>query len=506
MSIVRRPLFALDDSPTLKDAWFDPKYVIAVEGPVGSGKTSWAIQLAHKWSRMQKPDATCVRRTAGLVVRREWDKLEKTTLPSIFHWLPPEIYGSYNQNKKLYKMRWIDGQLGRCECDIYMMGLDNVQQALDDLGSLQVTWAYIAEARELDFKLVKKVIERTERYPQLDKHNLKDFPGPTRPGVILETNPPPARHWWVDMEKKAAGDPNDPKNKEVQDQWSFYRQPPGLLYHIAGDGRLIVDGENPKRENRNHIADGYYLRKLPGMTDQEIKVQLCGERGSSFEGMPVYPEYREALHYNPRLSYIPGFPIWRAWDFGRHPACLFIQPVYGRAHIIDELYRENMGSVDFGDLVLIKSRSEFPGAVFQDVGDPSGDYMGQNDDQTPFTILAAKGINMMPGHQDPGIRHESVRKGLSTMLDGRPIIQIGPKAVLTKEGFEGGYRYEKTAKSGSDDPIYRPKPEKNKWSNVMDALQYFAGLNLSDAIIGGGSDRGYTNEPDEDFDGFGVYS
>lgn len=503
-----RPLFALDDSPTLKAAWRDPHYVVAVEGPVGSGKTSWALMLClYKWNMMQKPDATGVRRTRGLIVRREWDKLEKTTLPSLFEWFPKEIYGSYNQNKKLYQMRWVDAKLGRCECDVYLMGLDNVKQALDDLGSLQVTWAYIAEARELDFALVKKVIERTERYPQYDEKDPVRYPGPTRPGVVLETNPPPARHWWVDMEKKAKGDPSDPKNREVQEQWGFYRQPPGLLYHIDGTGRLIVDGENPQRENRSHIKPGYYLRKLPGMTDQEIKVQLCGERGSSFEGMPVYPEYREAMHYNAHLKWIPGIPMWRAWDFGRHPACLFIQVVNGHVNVVDELYRENMGSVDFGDLVVMKSLSEFPGATWSDVGDPSGDYMGQNDDQTPFSILAGKGIAMMPGPQDPGIRHESVRRGLSTNLDGKPIIQIGPKCELVKEALEGGYRYEKTAHSATTDPIYRPKPEKNKWSNLMDPLQYFCGLNLGDLVMGGSNGPSYhVEDPSEpEFDGFGLY-
>ena len=61
-----RPLFALDDSPTLKKAWRDPHYVIAVEGPVGSGKTSWALQLCmYKWNMMQRPGADGVRRTKG---------------------------------------------------------------------------------------------------------------------------------------------------------------------------------------------------------------------------------------------------------------------------------------------------------------------------------------------------------------------------------------------------------------------------------------------------------
>lgn len=498
--MIKRPLFSLDDSPTLKEAWSDPHFVVAVEGPVGSGKTSWAAQLTHKWTRMQKPGADGVRRVRGLIVRREWDKLQKTTLGSLFYWFPKEIYGPFNENKKTFSMRWQDGDRGRIVCEIYMMGLDNISQALDDLGSMEVTWAYIAEARELDFALVKKVIERVDRYPAINHHDLENFPGPTRPGVVLETNPPPAKHWWTKMEKLSKTDP------KVGGLWAFYKQPPGLLYHIGPDGHLVIDGENPARENRNHLAEGYYLKKLPGMSDQEIKVQLCGERGSSFEGMPVYPEYREGLHYNPRLAYIPGLPLWRAWDFGRHPACLIIQPVNGHAHIIDELYRENMGSSDFGDLVLQKCRAEYPGAIFiGDVGDPSGDYMGQNDDQTPFTILAAKGINMMPGHQDPGIRHESVRRGLSTNLDGRPVILVGPKAELVKEAFEGGYRYEKTANSGTEDPQYRPKPDKNKWSNVMDALQYYAGLNLSDTIIGSTSSSAYHTEPEEEFDGFGLY-
>ena len=402
-------------------------------------------------------------------------------MPTFFYWYP-KILGKYNENKKLFELRWFDQALNcKVEWDIWFHGLQRPED-IDKLGSFEVSDAWINEARELPFEIIGKVRERINRYPNRDNNDLKNHPGTTLPQLIMDTNAPPAKHWWADMRKLSLTNP------ETKRLWKFYEQPSGMLYDISPEtGEFILKGNNPLRENRSHLDENYYIDLIPGQSQHYIRTQILGLDGQTFSGKPVYSDYRTAHHFDPKLiKPIRGLPIWRAWDFGRHPACVFIQVDYkGHVNVFDELYHAFMGADDFSDRVLMKCNSEYPGFEWLDVGDPSGDYMGQNDDNTPFLILQGKGISIMEGHQDPGIRQESVNRGLRGTLDGKRIIQVGPKATLIIEGFEGGYHFEKVKSSEESKPLYKPKPNKNcDCANPHDALQYFCSINLSDGLYG----------------------
>ncbi len=488
--------FDLADSPTLKRAWHDQHRAVGVKGPVGSGKSSWAVNRLRQNAREQKPvliGGKWYRKRRSLVVRATYDELIKTTIPTFFEWCP-KILGVYNENAKLFKMKWFDKKLN-CfvEWDVFFHGLQRPED-VDKLGSFEVSDAWVNEARELPFEIIGKVNERTNRYPQKNLDDLENFPGATKPQLLLDTNAPPAKHWWPEMKKLSLTDP------ETMRVWSFYEQPPAMLHTISPDtGLIVLNGNNPLRENRTHLDVNYYIDLVPGQTQHYIRTQILGLDGQSFSGKPVYSDYRTALHFDPKLlGPRRGVPIWRAWDFGRHPACVFIQMYAGHVYVFDELYHPFMGADDFSDRVLLKCTSEFPGFEFFDVGDPSGDYMGQNDDNTPFLILQGKGIAIMPGQQDPGLRQESINRGLRTLVDGKPIIQVGPKCTLILEGFEGGYAYEKVKSSDESNPIYKPKPNKLcDCANPHDALQYFGTLNLSDTLYGHSSNREVEQEEEQ---------
>ena len=55
--------------------------------------------------------------------------------------------------------------------------------------------------------------------------------------------------------------------------------------------------------------------------------------------------------------------------------------------------------------------------------------------------------------------------------DGEPMVLVDPSCRMLIEGFRSKYRYLK--QRGFDDK-YSNKPEKNKWSHIMEAAQYGA--------------------------------
>ena len=84
-------------------------------------------------------------------------------------------------------------------------------------------------------------------------------------------------------------------------------------------------------------------------------------------------------------------------------------------------------------------------------------------------------------HSGPVIRIESVKNGLTTLVDGEPLLVIDPKCKMLRAGFMGKYRHRKVA---AGEERYVERPDKNAWSHPHDALQYGMAELLSDAIHG----------------------
>ena len=476
--------FSLDDSPTLKRAWNSKKRIIGVRGPAGSGKSSWAVNLAIlKFARMQKPDIDGVRRTVGMVVRKTYKELERTALRTFKQWYPDGVLSTWQENKQILTIRFND-----IECAITFQGMD-APDALEKLGSFEASWIWVNEARELVFDVIDKCRERINRFPQRDNLNLEKYPGTTRPALILDSNSSDDDSWWYKLAEELVL--TDPATAELYD---FFAQPPGLTYTVNDDGSFNITGENPLRENQRYLDHDYYMAQVPGASNVKIRIQLLNLYGANVSGAPVYTEYSETKHFNPNLLRPdPGLPIWRCWDFGRRPCCLFVQTDRkGHVNIFDELTSvddsgkiHGQGADEFSDKVKTYCLATYPNAHWFDVGDPSGGDPGQLSDSTPFMILQSKGFNIMPGGTQSldgadDTRLEAVRRGLRLTIDGKPIVQIGPRARLFKKGMGGYYRYEKIKKTASSGRVLlKPKPEKDEYSDPQDAFQYWATLNMT---------------------------
>nr|VFK12060.1 MAG: Terminase-like family [Candidatus Kentron sp. LPFa] len=461
--------FSYAGSPTLQAFARSDAFLRQIIGPFGSGKSSACVAEIVRRAHQQQPGPDGLRKTRTAVIRNTEKELHKTTVKTVLEWLPESAFGRFNKSELVYYVTGFQG----VSLEIHFLALDRPDQ-VRDLLSAEFTFAWVNESREIQRPIVNALTGRVDRYPS----RREDGVGATWAGVFMDTNPPPWRHWIVDvfekgaeggklvdtgdaeldalLEERLAGDPNA--------RPQIFRQPSGL---------------SAAAENRAHLADNYYPRICIGKGRDWIKVNVEAEYGFVQDGMPVFPEYKDSLHCR-EIEPIPGRRIWRGWDYGLTPACVFIQTTAnGQFRVIDEMVATRAGIETFTDRVIEYCAEKYPGYEFEDIGDPAGATPSQTDMRTCYQIQHAKGVLVRPGRQSVTLRLASVREPLTRLIDGEPGFVVSPRAELIREGLQGAYRYKK-ADSGDQ---YKKEPEKNAFSHPHDAMQYVATEIHGDTVL-----------------------
>lgn len=456
------PNFDCSDMPTIDAFMGSDAFYRGLLGPFGSGKTSaCSIDLAQR-GVAQKPMQDGVRRSRWAVIRNYFRQLEDTTIKTFMHWFPPHQFGDYQVSKHRYVIRALrqQGDDRGAEIEIIFRALDRPDHVANLL-SLELTGGWVNEGREVPWPIFDALGGRVGRYPP-----VSDNGGATWAGVTSDTNPPPVGSDWYkffeeeDHTEKVAALAKFQPGLTVDGYRRIFKQPSGL---------------SPQAENLRNLQPGYYQRLAIGKSDEWIKVYVHGQYGFVMEGKPVWPGYNDAIHcpddlrLQPRV--IPNLPIYRGWDFGLQPACVFTQLApSGQWLIHDEVIGTRIGADSFSDAVLEHSSRNYAGFEFRDYGDPAGAQQAQTDERTCFQILHAKGIEIEPAIQTLAIRIESVAKPLRTIVDnGRMQFVLSKKCVKLRQGMQGGYHFRRLRVSGER---YGADPDKNEWSHVGDALGY----------------------------------
>lgn len=416
---------------------------------------SWEI-----WRRanQQEPGPDGVRRTRWAVVRNTYPELRDTTLKTWLYWFREDDLGPFRYGEMVHniKLGLEDGSV--LDVEVMFRALDKPDD-ISKLLSLELTGAWVNEARELPKGVIDTLGDRVGRFPpQVDG-------GPTWRGVFMDTNAPDDDHWWYRL---ASGlDVRTGRHIGVPKGWSFYTQPPGLVE---------VDGEwqaNPDAENVTNLERDYYLTRCPGKARDYILVYYCNQYGFVQHGKPVYPEYLDHIHCTEEpFGPIEGLIIYVGIDYGLTPAAVFGQrTVTGAWRWFDELVTEDMGAVRFSEVLGPILRSTYRGYDFEIYGDPSGDDRAQTDERTPADILQAHDIPVMAApSNDPVIRREAVATSLMRMIDGEPGLLISPKCKVLRKGMAGAYHYRRVQIANEE--RYQDKPSKDRFSHVCDAAQY----------------------------------
>lgn len=418
-------------------------FVRGIMGPVGSGKsTACVIELLAR-AMGQKPGPDGTRRTRFAIIRNTFPELKTTTLKTWHTWCPAAYGKSVMDSPILHHVK-----TNEIDMEVLFLALDKEEDARKLL-SLELTGAWINEAREVPKAVLDALTGRVGRYPPMMDG------GPTWSGIIMDTNPPDQHSWWYKFAEE-----------EKPEGWEFFKQP---------------SGENLDAENIENLRPNYYQTLKPGKSEDWVKVYVHGEYGFVTEGKAVYPPFRDSAHVSPEgIEPIPEIALSIGADFGLTPAAVIGQRLAdGRWMILDEVTMDGYGIQRFADHLRSYVARRYPGFQVADCwGDPAGNQRAQTDERTPLDIMAVHTKwrwNPAPTN-DLTMRIEVVMSALGRMIDGSPGFLLSPKCERLRKGFAGGYHY-RTIKRGFSE-ITQEIPNKNEYSHVHDALQYL--------LLGGG--------------------
>ena len=461
-------VYDYSDAPTIERFSECRKFIRALMGPFGSGKSSGCVIELVQWAARQRAWSRAssagriemVRSSRFAVVRNTYRQLADTSIKTFLEWLPDGVFGRYVKNEHTYYLRMPldDGTI--VESEILFRALDRPEH-VSNLLSLELTGAWLNEARELPYAIVEAVQGRVDRYPKRDKGGSVD------PGIILDTNPPDDDSWFYTLFEQLR-----PDNAEI------FKQP---------------GGRDSKAENRRNLSPTYYENLAMGKGADFIRVYVDGLYGFVKTGRPVYgDDYNDGLHCQ-EVEPVAGRIIELGWDFGLTPACIFTQRLPdGRWLVFDELCGEYIGLSTFADIVLKMLEERYPGFTHVSFGDPSGNASSaQSEDKaerTCFDILQGKGFVIENGMQNPTIRIESVRYPLTHMADAAPQFVLHPRCQMVRKGFAGKYAFKRVQVTGSAER-YHNEPDKNEYSHPHDALQYVATKVFANVVRGRMSDE-----------------
>lgn len=413
----------------LSDAFFR-----GLMGPFGSGKSTACIMEILRRAKEQRINVDGKRKTRWAVIRNTYPELRTTTIKSWHQWVPAQLGRWVDTGPPTHHI--VEGDL---DMEVLFIALDRPDD-IAKLLSMELTGAWVNEAREVPKAVMDGLTGRVGRYPSVL------MGGCSWSGIIADTNPPDQDHWWYKLAE------------EVHPEgWAFFKQP---------------GGRDPGAENVEHLPPKYYERQIAGKDEDWVKVYVDGQYGFVRDGKPVYPEYRDSLHCQ-QFDLVHGWPIYVGIDFGLTPAAVFGQrSPMGQWRWHSELVTEDMGAKRFAELLRQAMHERYPGFHFAAItGDPAGEGRAQTDETTPFQILRAANIQANPAPtNDFTKRRESVVACLSRLIDGQPGLMIHPQCVQLRKGMAGGYNYKRIQVSGEE--RYRDVPDKGMYSHVCEAGQY----------------------------------
>lgn len=445
--------------PTLTAFMQSNSRMRVIRGPFGSGKSVGSMIEVVRRAKQQAPDKRGIRRSRWAIVRNTMPMLRDTTMKTWFDWFPDGSCGWWKETGKTFYL-----EFGDVKAEVLFRALDDAAD-VKNLLSLELTGAFINEAREIPREIVEGLQGRIDRFP-----SMKDG-GATWAGIWADTNPPEkGSYWWAMMEglDPVTGEPH-------ANSWDVFVQPGGMLKvpnPRADRGYDLVP--NPDAENIENLAPGYYSNLCKDASEEYINVYVLNQYGMTRAGKPVHPLFSADFHVA-SSELIPNgkLPLVLAADFGLTPAISFLQQdTFGRLLVLDEVVTENMGLrrclEERVQPLLRRKYQDFKVFV---TGDPSGSNRSQNDESSCLDIFRDAGFRhvKLAYSNNPVHRINDLDTFLSRRTEMGPGFLVSPQCAYLIRGLGGGYAY-KVAKNG----VAAETPEKNIFSHIVEALQYGA--------------------------------
>lgn len=468
-----------------------------VVGPYGSGKTCMIMNDAKYYCLSQAPASDGVRYTRIGVVRGTYPELISTTRNSIIEVFPKQfgtvrsggapIFGHYRfpvgdgpYDYLTTGEPWHKGYGTFVDVEFTLQALQTAQDA-EKVKSANWTFAIVNEATSVDFEIIAAIMGRVGRYP------IEDLGGCSWAGLLIDTNQPPQGHYLLNM------------MAHPESSWEIFHQPPAAFKHVDANGNITYE-LNENAENLRNLgakkkpddfdtwdADkqekflrdkgvDYYRNQIQTFLKEgrqdKIDSLFCMLDVPMKDGKPVFPMFNLDTHVAQKdIEPEPYKPVIVGYDTsGIHPACVFIQEIQGKWTVLDELYGDGLGMQAFIETALVPlCASRYCNCeliVSCDPANAKDSYTGLS----PSQHLEEHGFRVyMPRTNDPKTRINAVDSLLNKVQGG---FLVSPRCRLLVSAMQGGYRYKKLRLVGSIEDAYDPKPEKNTYSHIADALQY----------------------------------
>jgi hypothetical protein len=462
-------------------------FVRGIMGPVGSGKSYACCAEIMMKAVQQKPSPVDgIKYSRFAIVRNSYPMLKTTTIKTWIDLFPESTFGPLLWTPPIthhIRLPARDGAAG-IDCEVIFLALDQPKD-VRKLLSLELTGAWVNEARELPKAVIDGLTHRVGRYP------TKRDGGASWHGIIMDTNPMDDDHWWFRMAEK--------EKMSGAYKWDFFRQPGGVQEadvaelpenpeandHIYSAGRWWKP--NAKAENTSNLPGGYYQQMLLGKNLDWIRCYAEGKYTYVQEGRPVWPEYDDNL-MSQDLDYEPNLPIQVGLDFGLTPAAVIGQKhPSGAWHVLHEIVTFDMGLERFGQQLLGELNARFPKAQIMIWGDPAGMQRDAIYEVTAFDHLRTLGLRAQPTpSNDFKVRRESAAAPMQRLISGKPGLLVDKSCKLLRKSLAGGYHFKRVS-VGSGQERFRDAPNKNEHSHVGDAFGYL--------LLGGGEHRRMTKTP-----------
>ncbi|MCE7026417.1 hypothetical protein [Jiella avicenniae] len=431
-----------------------------IKGPIGSGKTNLVffdmITCASQMPKCSYGSNAGNRLFRGLILRENYTDLWRTTIPSWWQWFPEGV-GDWKGSpgrQAIHKLRFEMPDGGFLVFEIWFMAIED-HKVEDVLRGIEFTMANMNEADRLAEDvltyLVGRVVQR--RFPP--KRFFAERDRNYFVGVTGDLNPPDTDSWIYQTFEEL-----QPSGHKM------FHQPSGL---------------SPRGENRSGVTLAEYqeIARLNQHRPWWVKRMVEGRYGPSRDGTPCFPEYDDDRHFaGDELKPLPGLGLRLGFDQGvRGPAMIVAQwTPSGQLRVLDELYVGRMGPTRFGHECRLLLESRYQGfSVDWATCDPAGlagadteggDYSWHQimEREMGMPIAAAPS-------QEIKLRHDGVSQLLRYSIDGRqPALIVSSRCKMLRKGFNSHYRF-KVRKNGVETSL-DPKPEKNEFADVHDALQY----------------------------------
>jgi len=466
-------------SPNVWKFLQDNSFVRGLMGPVGSGKSYACCAEIFKRAVQQKPSPKDgIRYSRFAVVRNSYPMLKTTTIKTWLELFPENVWGNLHWSPPITHHLKLParGDASGIDCEVIFLALDQPKD-VRKLLSLELTGAWVNEARELPVAVIQGLTHRVGRYPSMADG------GTSWRGIWLDTNPMDSDHWYYRLAEKET-----PKGEFA---WKFFKQPGGVVEvktedvpaeipeaqgYISAGSRWFK--ENPKAENIHNLPKGYYQSLLGGKNLDWVRCYAEGKYTYVQEGKAVWEEYDDST-MSAELTPVENVPIQVGLDFGLTPSAVFAQRLpNGAWHVLHEVVTFSMGLDRFVNVLKSEMQQRFPNFEFMVWGDPAGGARDQHYEVTSFEFLKTHGIYARPTPtNDFRVRREAVAMPMNRLVQGKPGFLVNKKCLRLRKSLGGGYHYTRVA-IGAGQERFKDKPNKNEHSHVGDALGY--------CLLGGG--------------------